>query len=85
MTVNDLIEILQETQAEGHGDREIFIAEQPSYPLAARFEGIHVEDEDDAEDKGEQPAVWLVSGANTPAGTPTRSPGTPGTTASPTE
>ena len=70
MTVNDLIEILQETQAEGHGDREIFIAEQPSYPLAARFEGIHVEDEDDAEDKGEQPAVWLVSGANTSSRNP---------------
>ena len=65
MTVNDLIEILQETQAEGHGDREIFIAEQPSYPLAAIFRGVYVEDEDEAEDKGEQPAVWLVSGANT--------------------
>ena len=70
MTVNDLIEILQETQAEGHGDREIFIAEQPSYPLAAIFKGIHVEDEDDAEDKGEKPAVWLVAGANTSSRNP---------------
>lgn len=65
MTVNDLIEILQETQAEGHGDREIFIAEQPQYPLAAIFRGVYVEDEDEAEDKGEEAAVWLVSGANT--------------------
>ena len=70
MTVNDLIEILQNAAEDGHGDREIFIAEQPNYPLAARFEGVYVEDEDDAEDKGEQPAVWLVSGANTSSRNP---------------
>ncbi len=65
MTVNDLIEILQSAADEGHGERKILVAEQPNYPLAARFEGVYVEGEDEAEDKGEQPAVWLVSGANT--------------------
>ena len=65
MTVNDLIEILQDAAEDGHGERNILIAEQPSYPLAARFEGVYVEDEDEAEDKGEEAAVWLVSGANT--------------------
>ena len=65
MTVNDLIEILQSAADEGHGERKILVAEQPNYPLAARFEGVYVEGEDEAEDKGEEAAVWLVSGTNT--------------------
>ena len=65
MTVNDLIEILQNAAEDGYGERNILIAEQPSYPLAAVFKGVYVEGEEEAEDKGEEAAVWLVSGANT--------------------
>ena len=70
MTVNDLIEILQNAAEDGHGERKILVAEQPNYPLAARFEGVYVEGEEEAEDKGETAAVWLVSGPNTSSRNP---------------
>lgn len=65
MKLNDLKEIIDGLVEDGHGDREILVAEQPQYPLAALFTGVYVENEDEAEDFGEEPAIWLVSGANT--------------------
>jgi hypothetical protein len=77
MTVNDLIERLQEVAEEGMGDAEIRLAFQPSWPLQFTVGGIAIPDTDsDAPDEGPvdtTPVVYITEGSH-----PDDSPYAPG-------
>ncbi len=58
MTVTDLKERLEEYEEAGFGDADIRIAQQPSYPLAGRLEGVCRIGKN----------IWIASGAATEYG-----------------
>lgn len=67
MTLNDLIEQLQDLVDEfpALGDRDVMIAQQPSYPLSAVIDCVSLVDSDD--DEGDEDAedglgvVWIAT------------------------
>lgn len=67
MTLSDLIEQLQDLLEEfpALGDRDVMIAQQPSYPLAAVIDCVSLVDNDDEE--GDEDAedglgvVWIAT------------------------
>jgi hypothetical protein len=67
MTLSDLIEQLQDLLEEfpALGDRDVMIAQQPSYPLAAVIDCVSLVDNDD--DEGDEDAedglgvVWIAT------------------------
>ena len=67
MTLNDLIEQLQDLVDEfpALGDRDVMIAQQPSYPLTAVIDCVSLVDSDD--DEGDEDAedglgvVWIAT------------------------
>ena len=61
MTVNELIERLQEVAEDGLGDSEIRLAFQPNWPLQFDIGGLAVPDDSD-EETPEAPVVYLVEG-----------------------
>jgi hypothetical protein len=67
MTLNELIEELQDAADRGHGDIEVRIAYQPNYPLAARIACITTPDdltddeEEEEEDTDGSQVLWLAT------------------------
>lgn len=59
MTLDNLIEMLEEIRNEGSGDMEVRIATQPTYPLAFAVGGVNIvgDEEDD-----EEPVVYIGTG-----------------------
>lgn len=79
MTLNELIERLQEVAENGHGEKEVLVAIQPNYPLAVELEGVadpnDLEDEDndlmdpaEPDPKASTSYVWLSTGSGAPRG-----------------
>lgn len=66
MTVNEMIERLQEVAEDGLGEREIRLAFQPSWPLQFTVGGIAIPEEEDSE-------VYITEGSH-----PNDSPYAPG-------
>ena len=68
MTVNELIERLQDVAEEGLGDREIRLAFQRSWPLQFTVGGIAIPDTDSGEPEGGQdhtpPVVYIAEGSH---------------------
>ena len=78
MTVDELIERLQEQSDAGYGEHEIQLATQSNYPLRYNLRGVAGPDElvdaapdpdadpdgeEDASDLYDQKIVWLVEGS----------------------
>lgn len=63
MTVNELIERLQDIAAAGLGEVEVRLAFQPNWPLQFRIGGIALP-EDAADETPETPVVYLVEGSS---------------------
>ena len=61
MTVNEMIERLQEAAEGGFGDCEVRLAFQPSWPLQFEVGGISVPDEQP--DEGD-PVIYVVEGSH---------------------
>jgi hypothetical protein len=67
MTLSDLIEQLQDLLEEfpALGDRDVMIAQQPSYPLAAVIDCVSLVDNDDDEDDEDAEdglgVVWIAT------------------------
>lgn len=67
MTLNDLIEQLQDLVDEfpALGDRDVMIAQQPSYPLTAVIDCVSLVDSDDDEDDEDSEdglgVVWIAT------------------------
>lgn len=68
MTLNDLIEQLQDLVDEfpALGDRDVMIAQQPSYPLTAVIDCVSLVDSEDADEDDEDVedglgVVWIAT------------------------
>ena len=67
MTLNDLIEQLQDLVDEfpALGDRDVMVAQQPSYPLTAVIDCVSLVDSDDDEDDEDSEdglgIVWIAT------------------------
>lgn len=61
MTVNELIERLQEAEENGLGECEVRLATQPSYPLQSTVGGVTLP-EDDPDDDATMPVVYIFEG-----------------------
>jgi len=61
MTVNEMIERLQEIAGDGFGESDLRLAFQPSWPLQFEIGGIAVPDEEP--DNG-APVVYVVEGSH---------------------
>ena len=67
MTVNELLNLLEEMADAGYGEREVLFVYQQNYPLQDHIAGgwvpSHDADADDEpEDEADENAVYLVSG-----------------------
>lgn len=65
MTVNELLELLENAADRGHGDTEVRIAYQPNYPLAARIACVttpdDLDDEEDEDEEDTEPVLWIAT------------------------
>ena len=63
MTLNDLIEQLQDLLDESPelGDRDVMIATQPSYPIAAVIDCVCVVNDEDDEEEDAFGTVWIAT------------------------
>jgi hypothetical protein len=63
VTVNELIERLQDVADDGLGECEVRLAFQPSWPMQFNVGGIAVPD-DTTDEAPETPVVYLVEGSS---------------------